>query len=248
MTDDQISHAWNEPEGVNPRGTVVVLPGRGEHPGAYERFGRRVAADAYRVRIAADSGQAAKLLLDEASIAPRVLVGADTGALHAAALAAQGAPGLDAVVLAGLPTGPAARAATPEEPVDREEDLVLRSACPTYHGLLDRAGYRPGALAEPVPEELLAAADLGAIAVPVLALHGTEDAVSPLDEVRRAYAGLPGVELVSLADTRHDVLNDTSHRTAAATLVLFLERLRLSPELPEIARAEQPGGTHGGAA
>ena len=34
---------------------------------------------------------------------------------------------------------------------------------------------------------------------------------------------------------RHDVLNDALHRTAAATVVLFLERLRLSPELPAIA-------------
>ena len=36
---------------------------------------------------------------------------------------------------------------------------------------------------------------------------------------------------------RHDVLNDALHRTAAATVVLFLERLRLSPELPAIAEA-----------
>jgi hypothetical protein len=34
---------------------------------------------------------------------------------------------------------------------------------------------------------------------------------------------------------RHDVLNDALHRTAAATVVLFLERLRLSADLPPIA-------------
>jgi hypothetical protein len=36
---------------------------------------------------------------------------------------------------------------------------------------------------------------------------------------------------------RHDVLNDATHRCVAATIVLFLESLRLGPELPEIVRA-----------
>jgi hypothetical protein len=35
---------------------------------------------------------------------------------------------------------------------------------------------------------------------------------------------------------RHDVLNDLSHRTVAATIVLFLERLRLGADLPVIAK------------
>ena len=38
-------------------------------------------------------------------------------------------------------------------------------------------------------------------------------------------------ELVSIAGARHDVLNDLSHRTVAATIVLWLERLRLGREL-----------------
>lgn len=39
------------PEGLLTRGTVVVVPGRGETPATYTRFGRRLAADAYRVRV-----------------------------------------------------------------------------------------------------------------------------------------------------------------------------------------------------
>lgn len=46
--------AWNEPDGLISRGTVVVIPGRGELPTVYERFGRRLASDAYRVRAVAD--------------------------------------------------------------------------------------------------------------------------------------------------------------------------------------------------
>jgi hypothetical protein len=45
----------------------------------------------------------------------------------------------------------------------------------------------------------------------------------------------PG-RLVTIAGGRHDVLNDVTHRTVAATIVLFLERLRLGAKMPEIAR------------
>lgn len=44
------SFSWDEPEGLAARGTLIVLAGRGEHGGVYERFGRRLAFDAYRVR------------------------------------------------------------------------------------------------------------------------------------------------------------------------------------------------------
>ena len=46
-------------------------------------------------------------------------------------------------------------------------------------------------------------------------------------------------ELVSIADGRHDAFNDITHRTAAATIVLFLERLRAGAALPLIAVPEQ---------
>ncbi|MFI1735626.1 alpha/beta hydrolase [Streptomyces acidicola] len=240
MTSPQPVHAWDEPEGIAPRGTLVVLPGRGEHGGVYERFGRRIATDGYRVRALADpspdpdavADQAAKLLRDETLPGPRVLVGSDTGALYAAWLAARGTPGLDALVLAGLPTAPHALAATP----DWETELDQRTACPTHRGRLTSDGaFRRGALTDAAPAELPAP---DGIFVAVLALHGADDTVSPLSQARRAYRALPGVELVSLAGTRHDALNDVTHRTAAATIVLFLERLRHSPSLAPIAVPE----------
>ena len=90
--------AWNEPDGLIPRGTVVVIPGRGELPAVYERFGRRLAGDAYRVRAVADPavdaelarGQLSGLLADSSLPAPRVLAGSDTGALFAIMLARSG--------------------------------------------------------------------------------------------------------------------------------------------------------------
>ncbi len=75
--------------------------------------------------------------------------------------------------------------------------------------------------------------------MPVLGLHGADDVVSPLGSVRGWYSGVPTAELVTIAGGRHDALNDATHRTAAATVVLFLERLRLGADLPTIATLER---------
>ncbi|MEW2570852.1 alpha/beta hydrolase [Streptomyces sp. NPDC047070] len=114
MTEYTDHHA---PEGLRTRGTVIVVPGRGETRETYTRLGRRLAADAYRVRvvdapdIAADDldGQladfGARLTaagdgtagangpedgVEGGIVRPVVLVGADTGALAVAALVGAG--------------------------------------------------------------------------------------------------------------------------------------------------------------
>lgn len=227
------SFSWDEPEGLAARGTLIVLAGRGEHGGVYERFGRRLAFDAYRVRALGDPtadpsvlDEAAKLLADESLPGPKVLVGSDTGARHAARLAAERVPGLDALILVGLPT-------TPWNKGSWEEEAAARTACPTHQGrLTNDPDFRRGALAE-TPD--LPELRLDRVQVPVLALHGKDDEVSPVEEALGAYAGHPGIHAVTFNNGRHDVLNDALHRTSAATVVLFLERLRLSPELPAIA-------------
>jgi alpha-beta hydrolase superfamily lysophospholipase len=226
MTD-----AYDEPEGIAPRGTVIVAAGRGETAAAYQRFGRRIAADGYRVRIlpdvAADPSlslkQAEKLLVDDGLPAPRVVVGSDTGALFALALARRQTSGLDAVVLAGLPI-----AGAPDLPA-WEDELEARSACPTYRGYLVAGAVTPGVLSSAqIPIELTG--DEGIVTIPTLAVHGDADPISPLASVR-----YPGPVTV-IAGGHHDVLNDLSHRTVAATIILFLERLRLGADLPVIAK------------
>ncbi|WP_151482323.1 alpha/beta hydrolase [Streptomyces albicerus] len=225
--------SWDEPEGLAARGTLIVLAGRGEHGGVYERFGRRLAFDAYPVRALGDPtadpsvlDEAAKLLADESLPGPKVVVGSDTGARYAVRLAAERTPGIDALILAGLPTGTWVSGSW-------EAEVEARTACPTHQGrLTNDPAFRRGALDE-APE--LPELRLDLVRVPVLALHGAADPVSPLDRALIAYAGHPGVRTVTFNGGRHDVLNDALHRTAAATVVLFLERLRLSPELPAIA-------------
>ncbi|HEY1919820.1 MAG TPA: hypothetical protein VGH27_29970 [Streptosporangiaceae bacterium] len=244
--------SWNEPDGLAPRGTLVVIPGRGEQPVLYERLGRRLSADAYRVHATVDpatdaeqaTAQVAGLLSDAETIRPRVLVGSDTGALFVAGLAATGqVTGIDAIVLAGLP-------ATPENGADSstrnpratngswDAELDARTACPTHRRRLAGPGLRRGALADDIPADWFTRADLGRVNQPVLGLHGADDPVSPLATVLPRYAAAPSAELVSIAGGRHDVLNDQTHRTTAATVVLFLERLRLGSGLRAIAVSE----------
>jgi alpha-beta hydrolase superfamily lysophospholipase len=236
---------WSEPGGVAPRGTLIVIPGRGEGPELYERFGRRIAGDAYRVHAVADpvadpALTTSQVLAITAEVRPYVLVGSDTGALFAAGLVASGlVAGVDAVVLAGLATVSEPAAADRPGTESWEAELAARTACPTHRGRLAGQGLRRGALYEPIPAGWESLADLGRLAVPVLGLHGTADPVSPLDAARERYRQAPRAELVSIAGGVHDVLNDVTHRTVAATIVLFLERLRLGAELPPIAVSEK---------
>jgi alpha-beta hydrolase superfamily lysophospholipase len=236
---------WPQPEGLNPRGTIVVVPGRGETPEVYERFGRRLSADAYRVHAVANptddpavTEEQVKALLDEPK--PFVLAGSDTGALFAAGLVASGRIAADALILAGLPTEAASTTASGSVTGDNwEAELEARTACPTHRGRLAGPILQRGALYDPVPGGWAEAADLSALTVPLLGLHGAADPVSPLSAARAQYATAPRAELVSITDGRHDAFNDITHRTAAATVVLFLERLRAGAALPLIAVQEK---------
>lgn len=238
--------SFDAPDGVAARGTVVVLPGRGERPGVYLRLGKRLAADAYRVRVVGDATEhleeitvQVKALLGEADRpSPAVLVGSDTGALLALRLVAHGTVAVDGLILAGLPD--------PDRQLEvaAEAEAEVRASCPTHQKLLrdtERAAFQAGTLtSERIPDALREPVNPAQVQVPVLALHGDNDQISPLERIQADYAGLPRVELLTVADGRHDVLNAANHRSVAASVVLWLERLKLGAELPPIVRPMQP--------
>ncbi len=244
--EEAATRTWTGPAHIAPRGTLLVLAGRGESAEVYERLGARFAADGYRVvALGDDPGRTARataLLADDDLPAPHVVVGSDTGALAALELARSGARGLDAVVLAGLPTRdlPAG--------LSWDEELANRTACPNHRAVLGRAGRRTPAVAGPAPAVVLGGTGEPAaprVAVPLLAVHGEADALSPAAEAVAAYRRLGAVQIAVVAGGLHDVLNDVTHRSVAATVVLFLERLRLGAELPVLVHdvATTVGGT-----
>ncbi|WP_368499388.1 alpha/beta hydrolase [Herbiconiux sp. A18JL235] len=221
---------WVEPTAAL-RGSIVVLAGRGEHRAVYRRFAARLAYDGYRVAVIADAAAdlddtvaEATRLLGERTDVPRVLVGSDTGASVAATLLAQGLVFADVAVLAGLPVDAPGRAGE----LDWSDELEARSACPVHRGVLAEPGaVDHGALARRHP--LLDSVDartLAGVLVPVLTVHGSADVISPAGTAAAVYEAAPEIESYLVEGGRHDILNDVTHRSVAATIVLFLERLR----------------------
>ena len=100
---------------------------------------------------------------------------------------------------------------------------------------------RRGALYEPVPADWLERADLDGLRIPILGIHGSDDPISPLGQVHDGSAAAPSGNWSASPPARHDVLNDQTHRTVAATVVLFLERIRQDSGPRPIAVQERPG-------
>jgi alpha-beta hydrolase superfamily lysophospholipase len=276
------SHSWQpSAPGAQPRGTVILLPGRGEHGGVYERLGRRLAFDAYAlhaldVTVVDDPDVLAKQITAVLAhaVTPVVLAGSDTGALQALSLVASSAVTVDGLLLAGLPSVGAASGVGPASALDAgpgpgpgpgtdtdtvvgpatttalddesawDDELAVRTACPVHRGrLTEDPHFIKGSLTEPIPSHLNPLApelDLEGLHTPVLLLHGGSDPVAPLNEVRQVAARLPKAELAVTNGGRHDVLNDAPHRTVAAQIVQWLERLRSSPQLTPLIAVEDP--------
>lgn len=215
------------------RGTLALVAGRGEGADVYARFGARLSADGYAVGVFGAGADAAAWLAAQPG-APRVLVGSDAGAtavLHA--LARDDVA--DAAIVAGLPVG------SGRTPSDAE-----RTACPLHLRVLSGQGDAEqgdaGQGTATGPESGDAAvedpvADYAAISVPVLAFHGSADPVAPVGDAHAALASVPDLEFVETVEGLHDALNDASHRSVAATIVLWLERLRAGDVHAPIVRS-----------
>lgn len=200
------------------RGTVLVLPGRGDTPAYYRRLSARLAFDGYRVRVASSTVASVDdvvALWDADDEGVRVVIGVDTSAgLLAQALSETR---LDPVPAGAVFAG--AAVAGGERPVG-DDELAARSACPVFRGVV-----------EAEDADALAESDVAAVwpeqpaRLPVLALHGHADVVAPAQDALALYSGWDA-EVVTVDGGLHDVLNDVHHRSVAAEIVTFLERLR----------------------
>lgn len=226
MSTPPTTDRWDEPVGAAARGTVIVLAGRGESAAVYGRFGRRLSADAYRVRavrdVTASVSRATLLirsLIAESEVGPVVLVGSDAGAVLALRIASDRRAGVAGVITAGLPNGTGIAGGA-------QAQIDVRSACPVYRSVLaDRDLLDPLALSRDLPTELTLPRPADVV-VPLLAFHGGSDLASSVSSALVYYDDVPNARVAIVQDGRHDILNDVSHRSVAATIVLFLEELR----------------------
>lgn len=211
MTTSSPATIWTPTARV--RGTLAVVTGRGERAPVYERLGKRLSADGYTVAVFEADADAAATWLAGVTDLPRVLVGSDTGAAAVLRVLTQGETP-DGAIIAGTPVD----VDSTQQPADEE-----RTSCPVHLGVLGTAESRTAAVAA---EEVPGAPDLAAIAVPVLAFHGSADTVSSVAEAGALLSAVPDIELIETVDGLHDALNDQSHRSVAASIILWLERLR----------------------
>lgn len=246
------------PAGLRVRGTVLVVPGRGETSATYRRFGARVATDSYAVRVlaspvAAASADEALAALDAALSAavasleadltrPLTLVGSDTGAAALASLVARN-PAIggatpawwpDALVLASLPGY-----GNHDIGGDWDSELDVRSHCPVHRGVLaDDATFDRGTLSTAVDDQLLDLAYGGTAAIPQLLLVGDSDPLADRQAIARLAKALPAARLSVVHGGHHDVLNDLQHRSVAAEVVSFLEVVRGGQPLASVVDVE----------
>jgi pimeloyl-ACP methyl ester carboxylesterase len=66
--------------------------------------------------------------------------------------------------------------------------------------------------------------ELPKLAVPTLAVHGQIDPIAAPGAVRAYADPLGPLEYLEFAGTRHDVLNDITHREVTAAIVDFIDR------------------------
>jgi pimeloyl-ACP methyl ester carboxylesterase len=217
------------------RGTVLVLPGRGDATSHYSRLAARLAADGYAVEIAPAEISSVTDVVAAWSAGEsggvRVAIGVDSSAGFLAAALADDLlePAPSGAVFAGAAVPGTEPDAGGRHAVD---ELAERSACPVHRGVVEASGAAPlsASLVRPVWPA-------GRSGVPVLALHGGADPISPLEATAPLHAGWNG-ERVIVAGGLHDVLNDVHHRSVAAEIVVFLERVRADAAGSPILRKE----------
>jgi len=64
--------------------------------------------------------------------------------------------------------------------------------------------------------------ELPALAVPTLAVHGSNDPIAPIGAVRAYADQIDPLSLVEITGGGHDILNDVTHREVASAIIEFI--------------------------
>ena len=66
-------------------------------------------------------------------------------------------------------------------------------------------------------------AELPTLTVPTLAVHGEIDPIASVGAVRAYSEQIPALHIAEFAGSRHDVLNDVTHREVAESIIGFID-------------------------
>lgn len=204
----------------DPRAVLVFLHGLGQHTGHYHRFAKHLRSGGIELwaldhvghgmtegelgevaalsELAENSRRLLRLARAERPGVPLALMGHSLGAATAMTALLEGPSDCAAVVLCGSPIGAARRRVTddPDTAARRAEaDAELRAR---FARGLERVG------------------------VPILALHGTDDRIIPVEGVREWIGSVAGVELIEYRDAGHDLLHEKVHHEVAEDVAHFL--------------------------
>ncbi len=233
----------------DPRSAVVFLHGFGEHTGVYHRYAFALNArgidvwavdqrghglspgDRGDVGSIETSSALADALTDVVAEArpglPLVAAGHSFGAVVTLFRVLAAPDRYRAAVISGAPLAPVA------DLLDADSSFGLDpgwlSADPFY---LDALENDPLAFVDAdgatLTRELDRAwdrfgAELPTLAVPTLAVHGTDDPIADVGAVRAYAEQVQPLSLIEIDGGRHDVLNDVAHRTVAAAVADFVD-------------------------
>lgn len=232
-----------------PRANVVFLHGYGEHSGLYHRFADSLSADGIDVwaldhighglstgdrgnfgslrELGADADSLASLARSAAPELPSIIVGHSLGSVVAVLSVLDDSDRYIGAIVSGAPLSPVPWLDEGAEQFDLDPSEL--SADPFYLDALvnDPLAFVSGESGQLLAQEFPPAwsrfeRDLPSLRLPVLAVHGEQDTVSPIDGVTRWLGRVPGLELREIAGARHDVLNEVGHRRTAAVIADFV--------------------------
>lgn len=249
---------WSTPE---PQAALVFLHGFGEHSGLYHRYAAELGAHGIELwaldeighgltegergdfgsfdALVANAAHLTALARDASPGLPLVVGGHSLGSLVALLAALDDPSSYVGAVVSGAPLSPLAWLLDTDGPLDLEPEEL--SSDPFY---LDQLDNDPLAFTSADVAAIFAAtfpavwdrldAELAALAVPLLAVHGEKDVIAPLEGVTAWHEQLPGLQLDVVEGAGHDVLNEVAHRRVADRVATFvLEQVAVTPNVTD---------------